>query len=49
MKRKATKGNLGKIGMCCACGGSFAMSATRMYEGFEYCLTCLDLMGIDWE
>lgn len=36
-----------KIGMCCACGGSFPKRMTIMHDGFEYCQNCADMLGID--
>lgn len=34
-----------KIGMCCACGGSFPKSKTVFINGIEYCPNCAEMTG----
>lgn len=38
-----------KIGMCCACGDQVSKSQTVEVRGFEYCRSCAEAQGIDFE
>ena len=36
-----------KIGMCCACGGSYSKAQTIIADGQEHCHRCAEMLGLD--